>query len=269
MSEHWRGVDEADVVRALRRAAAADTGVDVSALAAGARGRARTIRRRRQGVAGVVAVLALGVPIGISQWTGVNPPAVVRPADPTAVAIPDSVLLTDADVAAVIAGLEPTEVDVAPNYGLCAAEAYPDTDSVVDVRSSGWGGQADVLDAPVPQAVQVDVLLFRGDAAQDWTTQTQVQADSCRTEAPESAPWTLTSELGLDADQVVAGSVQAIDTGAEWTAAVVARRAQLVVRVEVTAAVPTSSDALSRATELARTALDKAAALQDAGGAAR
>lgn len=269
MSEHRRGVDEADVVRALQRAGAAETGVDVNALAAGARGRARTIRRRRQGMAGVVAVLALGVPIGISQWPG-TPPTNVPVATATSVAsIPDGALLTDADVAAVITGLEPLDPNVAPNYGLCADETYADTASVVDVRSKGWGAPANVMVAPIPPSAQVDVLLFRGQAAQDWMAQTQTQADSCRTEASESGPWTLTSDLGLEADQVVAGSAQTVSTGAEWTAAVVARRGQLVVRVNITTPVSTSSEALTQATELAKTALDRAAALQDAGGAPR
>ena len=275
MSEHRRGVDEADVVRALQRAGAAETGVDVNALAAGARGRARTIRRRRQGVAGVVAVLALGVPIGVSQWPG-TPPTVVpiataTPSPSTVTAIPDALLPTTQDVTAVLPGVEPL-ADPTPttNTGFCTDVTYDGAASVVDSRSLSWGGEPSVVQ-PFPENASVRVVLFRGTAAEDWMAAVADDAQACTRQAPETAPWQLADQTGVEADQVVAGtaSYQQSGTNPMWRSAVVARRGQLVVRVDLESHRPTSSDALTQAADLATTALDEAAALQGAGGAAR
>ena len=82
---------------------------------------------------------------------------------------------------------------------------------------------------------------------------------------------TQADETGVRADQVVAGTAlyQQSGTNPVWRSAVVARQGQLVVRVELESYRPTSSDALTQAAYLATTALAKAAALQDAGGAPR
>lgn len=274
MSEHRRGVDEADVVRALQRAAAADTGVDVSALAAGARGRARTIRRRRQGVAGVVAVFALAVPVGLSQWPG-QLPTTVTPASPTATtnavtSIPDGSLLTTQDVTAVMAGLAPAEVNPSTNSGLCQDDAYDGTATVVDSRRLGWGGTADVVSSPTPDAAQLDVLLFRGSAAEDWMGLTAQDAQDCTTDAPEGAEFTVT-DAGITADEAVAGyAPQSLsDSNPSWTAIVAARTGQLVVRVSIVTHRPDGEAAVGQAAQLAAAQLEKAADLVQAGGAPR
>lgn len=274
MSEHRRGVDEADVVRALQRAGTADTGVDVAALIAGARGRARTVRRRRQGVAGVVAVLALAVPVGISQWPA-PVPRTVTPASPTATSavtsIPDGTLLTTEQVTAVVDGLTPTATNPSTNSGLCQVDAYDGTATVVDSRSLGWGGASDVVSRPVPASAQLDVLLFRGDSAGQWMAATAQDAQDCTADAPESAPWTLTDTPVETADEVVAGFVQQTlsQSNPTWNASVVARRGQLVVRVAITTYQPTGEAAVAQAADLVATQLTRAADLAQAGGAAR
>ncbi|MFD0485040.1 hypothetical protein ACFQ46_20805 [Kineococcus sp. GCM10028916] len=275
MSEHRRGVDEADVVRALQRAGAAETGVDVNALAAGARGRARTIRRRRQGVVGVVAVLALGVPIGLSQWPG-TPPTVVpiataTPSPSTVTAIPDALLPTTQEVTAVLPGVEPLEgPNPSTDTGFCTTATYDGAASVVDSRSLSWGGEPSVV-SPFPENASVRVMLFRGAAAEDWMAAVGADAQACTQQTDETAPWQLADQTGVQADQVVAGTAayQQYGNNPMWRSAVVARQGQLVVRVDLESYQSTSSDALTRAADLATTALGKAATLQDAGGAPR
>lgn len=273
MSEHRRGVDEAEVVRALQRAGSADTGVDVSALAAGARGRARSIRRRRQGVAGVVAVFALAVPIGISQWPGqVN--STVTPASPTAQvasSIPDSALLTTEQVTAVVPGLVPgDQLEATTNSGFCQDDAYEGATTVVDAHRLTWSGTESVVDSPTPDNAQADVLLFRGTAATDWMALTSQDAQDCTTDAPEGGEFTLV-DANVTADEVVAGyAPQTLsDNNPSWTAIVVARTGQLVVRVNVATHQSDGQAAVDQAAQLAAAQLEDAADLVQAGGAAR
>ncbi|WP_432564930.1 hypothetical protein [Kineococcus sp. SYSU DK003] len=272
MSEHRRGVDEADVVRALQRAGSADAGVDVSALVAGARGRARTIRRRRQGMAGVVAVLALGIPVGVWQWP--TTPTTVTPASPTrpaVTAIPDDALPTTQDITSVVPGLAPRDENESANTGFCTDLAHDGSSTVVDARTLGWGGEANVVSAPFPESVSVRVLLFRGDAAQDWMAQASADAEACTVQGNETAPFTLSDEAGVDAEQVLAGTAayQQSGTNPMWTAKVVARSGQLVVTADVQTYQPTGSDTLTQAVQIVNAQLARAADLREAGGAAR
>jgi hypothetical protein len=273
MSEHRRGADPAedDLVRALRRAGSADAGVDVSALVAGARGRARTLRRRRQGVAGVVAVLALGVPFGVSQWGG--DPTVVRPVvpatpSPTATAVPNEALLTTQDVDTVVPGLALLGQTVTAGSGFCQDDAYDGTRTVVDSRAAGWGGSPTARSGP-PEDVSLRVLLFRGTAAQDWMAATEQDAQDCTTTQLEGAAWTL-APAAVGAEQVVAGYRPAtLGADPSWTATVVARQGQLVVKVTTTTYQPDGQTALDQASALVSRELDLAAELTDAGGGAR
>ncbi|PRY16940.1 hypothetical protein [Kineococcus rhizosphaerae] len=270
MSGHRGGADEADVVRALQRAGHADAPVDVPALLAGARGRARTLRRRRRGVAGAVAVLALGVPAGIWQW----PHTTRAPSAPATATLAPSLtadaLLTTADVDAVVPDLTPVDVSPSVTSGLCRDEAYDGTRTVADSRSLGWGGATDVLSHPFPESVAVDVVVFRGDAAQDYVAATRQDALACRAGTPESAPWSPVDPR-VDADETVAGFAQSsLDTAdPRWRVTVVARRGQLVVRATTDTYQPTSAAAVGQASALATRALAKAAAFTRAGGAAR
>ncbi|GAB3462938.1 hypothetical protein AB1207_10625 [Kineococcus endophyticus] len=273
MSEHRRGADpgDDDLVRALRRAGAADVGVDVSALVAGARGRARTIRRRRQGVAGVVAVLALGVPFGVSQWgqdpTSVRPVVPATPS-PTVTAVPNEALLSTRDVDAVVPGLELLGQDVSTNSGFCQDDAYDGTSTVVDSRAAGWGGSPTARSGP-PEDVGLRVLLFRGTAAQEWMAATAQDAQDCTTTQLGGAVWML-APAAVDAEQVVAGYRAAtLGDDPSWNATVVARTGQLVVKVTTTTYQPDGQSALDQAAALASRELQLAADLTDAGGGAR
>ncbi|WP_432524123.1 hypothetical protein [Kineococcus sp. SYSU DK006] len=263
MREHARGVDEEDVVRALQRAGAADPHVDVSALTAGARGRARTLRRRRQGLAGVVAVLALAAPVALSQWP--QEQVTVRPAT---TAVPDAALLDTAAVQAVVAGVEPVQVSTGTATGLCRDEPYGGTSSIAAGRSAGWGSTPTVL-RPTPEEVGLDVLVLEGDEAEQWFSQTEQQAGRCTVEAVETSRWTLT-DAGVDADEAVAlfGQVQS-GTNPSWRAVVAARSGQLVVRVGVTSYHADPRETVEQAATLTRQALERAAGLRAAGGAAR
>ena len=264
MREHARGADEEDVVRALQRAGAADPRVDVSALTAGARGRARTLRRRRQGLAGVVAVLALAAPVALSQWP--QQQVAVRPA--TAAAVPDAALLDTAAVQAVVAGVEPVQVQTGTATGLCRDEPYGGTSSIAAGRSAGWGSTPTVL-RPTPEQVGLDVLVFEGDEAEQWFSRTEQQAGPCTVDAVETSRWTLT-DVGIAADESVAlfGQVQS-GTNPSWRAVVAARSGQLVVRVGVTSYHADPRETVEQAATLARQALERAAGLRAAGGAAR
>ncbi|MEZ0164888.1 hypothetical protein AB2L27_08935 [Kineococcus sp. LSe6-4] len=272
MSEHRRGADPADddLVRALRRAGSADVGVDVTALVAGARGRARTLRRRRQGVAGVVAVLALGLPLGVSWW-GQDPTAVrpVTPATtPPATAVPNEALLTTGDVDAVVPGLELLGQTVSVNSGFCQDDAYDGTDTVVDSRAAGWGGSPTARPGPAEEA-SLRVLLFRGSAAQDWMAATEQDAQDCTTTQLEGASWT-SAPAAVGAEQVVAGYRPAtLGDDPAWEAIVVARSGRLVVKVTTTTYQPDGRATLDQAAALASRQLDLAADLAGAGGAAR
>lgn len=226
-------------------------------------------------MAGVVAVLALGVPIGISQWPG-TPPTVVpiataTPSPSTVAAIPDALLPTTPEATAVLPGVEPLD-DPAPttDTGFCTDVAYDGAASVVDSRGLSWGGTPSVAQ-PYPENASVRVMLFRGAAAEDWMAGVETDAQACRQQGDETAPWQLADQVGVRADQVVAGTAlyQQSGTNPMWRSAVVARQGQLVVRVDLESYQPTSSDALTQAADLATTALAKAAALQDAGGAPR
>ncbi|MEZ0493914.1 hypothetical protein AB2L28_16890 [Kineococcus sp. TBRC 1896] len=272
MSGHRRGADPAedDLVRALRRAGTADAGVDVTVLVAGARGRARTLRRRRRGVAGVVAVLALGLPLGVSQWA--QDPTTVRPVvpatTPPATAVPNEALLTTRDVEAVVPGLELSGQNVSVNSGFCQDDAYDGTDTIVDSRAAGWGGSPTARPGP-PEDVGLRVLLFRGTAAQDWTAATEQDARDCATTQLEGASWTL-APAAVAAEQVIAGYRPAtLGDDPSWQAIVVARSGQLVVKVTTTTYQPDGQATLDQAAALASRELDLAAALTEAGGAPR
>ncbi|NAZ77183.1 hypothetical protein GTQ99_17390 [Kineococcus sp. T13] len=267
MREHARGVDEEDVVRALQRAGAADPHVDVSALTAGARGRARTLRRRRQGLAGVVAVLALAGPAALSQW-----PQERVAVQPAATAVPDAALLDTAAVQAVVEGVEPVPVSTGTATGLCRDEPYGGTSSIAAGRSAGWGSTPTVL-RPTPEQVGLDVLVFEGDEAEQWFSQTEQQAGSCTVEAVETSRWTLVAadvaaDVAVDEAVALFAQVQS-GTNPSWRAVVAARSGQLVVRVGVTSYHSEPGGTVEQAATLARQALERASGLRAAGGAAR
>jgi hypothetical protein len=272
MSDHGRGVDD-DLVRALQRAGRAEVGVDVNALTTGARGRARTIRRRRQGVAGAVAVFALALPIGISQWPGAQTPTTITPATSTTAAvtgIPDSALLTTEELTTVMSGLTPVEVENTVNSGFCIDTTYDGSSTVVDARSQMWGGAENVVTSPTPEAAQVDAILFRGQAATDWMALTSQDAQDCTTDALEGADFT-PATADVAADEVVAGFRASTlgESNPAWQAKVVARSGQFVVRVSIDTHQPDGQAAVDQAAALATAQLDKAADLREAGGAAR
>lgn len=272
-----------DIVRALHRAGAVDPGVDVHALTAGARGRARTIRRRRQGGVGIAAVIALAVPVGISQWptTSTAPPAVVATqAPPTRepVTVPAAAMLPDASVFGVADGLDPGESSASEtanggvddgDYGMCTSLPLPDgSGALVAERTTQWTSSTTTVDSPFRNGVTQKVRILDGTGSTDVVDFAREQlATACAT-PDETGAWTgvpspdgaVALETGgatLGEDSVIGYAAYGTGDTPLWRTRVVAREGTVALDLSTELTTTTADEAVELTYGLATTALQR------------
>ncbi|WP_432509032.1 hypothetical protein [Kineococcus auxinigenes] len=266
------GRDEDPLARALRALGSGDPGVDAVALGAGARGRARALRRRRRAVAGTVAAVAVVVPLGLSQWSGLEPPVRVRAAAPQpAAGVPAAALLDDAAVRALLpsAAAEPGLSQVVPpgadpaatgvGVGLCRDDTFGLPGTVVAGRSAGWSVDGTVLQ-PLRQAVSERVLRFRDGGAREFVLQVREQAAECEQDAPESAPWQAHLDSGVGDASVTGWTTVLAGENPQHRVRVVAREGDVVVDLTAEVFAADDSALVQRVQELTARALERAVA---------
>lgn len=288
-----------DLVTALRRAGTSDPGVDAGALVAGAHRRARTLRRRRRGVTGAVVVLALALPVGVSQWPRTDPaPGVVaaRTAPPTTTegpdagevdgAVPAEALLPDAAVEQVLPGAQgTTEVSATPqvrgDYGMCTDVTLPAEDAgttaLQGARTRTWTTTPTVA-AAFPAAVSQSVRVFSpGGAALVVDLARRQLATACAS-ADETTAWSavpsadgsVTVDGGpLGQDAVTGFAALGTDAAPMWRTRVVVAQGDVVLDLRTELATATAAEAVRTTTDLARDALDAVVASVPAAGRRR
>ncbi|WP_432549484.1 hypothetical protein [Kineococcus esterisolvens] len=264
--EHGRQ-DEDPLARALRALGTSDPGVDVVALTAGARGRARTVRLRRRTTALAVAAVALVVPAGLSRLPGTEPPPRTAVASPEAVAeLPAAALLDDAPVREVlpdaVADAAPSRADAvgaAVTAGLCGDESFASPGAVVAARSAGWSVQ-DTVVQPLRQSVTERVLLLRDGGAREFVAQVREQAAGCATAPEGSTSWQVREDSGLGDDSVTGWAQVLPGDNPHWRVLVVAREGDVVVVLRAEVFRADGAALAQQVQELAQVALRRAAA---------
>ncbi|WP_432494588.1 hypothetical protein [Kineococcus auxinigenes] len=264
MEHDTRGEDP--LGRALRALGSSDPGIDVVALTAAARDRARTVRRRRRTTALAVAAVALVVPAGLSRLPVTEPAPRTAVASPEVVAeLPAAALLDDAAVQDVLpgavadAGLARAGGSAADApAGLCRDETFTSPGTVVASRSAGWSVPATVVQ-PLPQAVTERLLLLRDGGAREFVAQVREQATGCAAAGEESTPWQVREGSGAGDASVTGWAQVLLGDNPHWRVRVVAREGDVVVdlQAEVFRA---DGEAVARQLEdLAAEALERAA----------
>lgn len=268
-----------DLVTALRRAGTDDPRVDTGALVAGAHRRARTLRTRRRGVAGAVAVLALAVPVGVSQWPGADPaPTVVAAptAPPTTVApdgeVADGALLPDTAVEQVLPGAQgTTEASAAPevrgDYGMCTDEVLPaeaaGTTALLGLRTRTWTTVPTVAD-PFPASVSQSVRVFSPGGAGLVVTFARDQLGTACASPDETTPWSAVPSAdgsvtaagaALGQDSVTGFAAMGTVDAPVWRTRVVVAQGDVALDLRTELATPTAAQAVATTTDLARDAL--------------
>lgn len=267
-------IDE-DLVRALHRAGAVDPGVDTRALVAGAHRRARTLRRRRRSAVGLVAVAALAVPLGVSQWSSTTtPPPVVASPSPSAPAVVDgevveAAVLPDAAVLQVLPGATGTTSEdgrsagglpARGDYGMCTDLTLPAEDEgatrLLGLRTRVWSTDATVAD-PFPATVSESVRVLSPGGAQSVVDFAREQLSTACAAPEETTAWSVGAVEGapLGQDSVTGYAGAGSDTAPRWRTRTVVVQGDVVVDLRTELAVPTADEAVRTTTALARQAL--------------
>lgn len=274
-----------DLVRALHRAGTSDPGVDTRALAAGARGRARTIRRRRQGGVGLAAVVALAIPVGISQWpsASVQP---IAPATRTATApvsvdseVVPSAMLPDESVLAVLPTAVGTDGEsfwsadsptLRSDYGMCVDSNPPGggAGGLYGSRTRDWATDVSVGD-PFPPNVSETVRVFSDQGAQSVVDFARDQlATGCGPDTDETGQWfavpsidgAVTLDTGgaaLGDDSVIGYAVMSSGDNPMWRTRIVVAQGDAVLDLRTELGAPTAQEAVQTSYDLATEALQR------------
>jgi len=260
------GYDD-EVGRALRRLARSGPVADPAALVAGARTRARTLQRRRRGVAGVVAVAALAVPLGISQL-GAGPDAgtrrtVVASPGPAPVVVSEDDLLTGANIASALPGaVRDRAADVVEGPGdvvvggICRDLPLPAGPRLLAGRTATWNEPIDPARVGQP-SLRETVRVFEGSGAQEYLEFAKSQAQACAGQSAASGPWTVFDQV-TDGVEVQAYAQLQAAPQAFWTVRVVDARGPVVVDLQLSAFADDPRDLLiGQASGLATAALQQ------------
>ncbi|NIZ92069.1 sensor domain-containing protein [Kineococcus rubinsiae] len=242
MDEHQQGRDDDAVGRALRTLARSGPPADAAALVAGARSRARTLRRRRRVAAGIVAVVALAVPVGVSQLTPDAAPrrTVVASPAPSPVVVTEDDLLTGASIAGVLPGavrdraadvVETAGADVVG--GVCRDLPLPAGPRLLAGRTATWNEPLDPTRVGQP-SLRETVRVFEGSGAQAYLEFAKAQAQACAGQSAESGPWTVDDQI-TDGVEVQAYALLQAAPQAFWTVRVVDARGPVVVDLQLSA----------------------------------
>jgi len=266
--DEFGGADDGDAVeRALRRLAGTGPAADPATLVAGARARARTLQRRRRGVAGIVAVAALAVPLGVSQL-GPGPDVtprrtVVAAPSPAPVDVTEDDLLTGTSIAGVLPGaVRDRAADVVETAGsdvvggICRDLPLPAGPRLIAGRTATWNAPLDPSRVGQP-SLRETVRVFEGSGAQAYLEFAEAQAQACAGQSAESGPWTVDDQT-TDGVEVQAYALLQAAPQAFWTVRVVDARGPVVVDLQLSAFADDPRDLLiGQANTLATAALQQ------------